>query len=58
MTTYRFTVEGRPTPKQRARAVKSGQAYYAPRSPRSKRLSYPDYKELVRAQFLQAAGGS
>ena len=56
MTTYRFSVEGRPTPKQRARARLEGHAYYAPRSPRSRRLTYPEYKELVQAQFLQEVG--
>lgn len=49
-----FHVPGDPVPKQRARANPGGKAYYAKRPRGSKRLSYPEYKELVR-QYCEEA---
>ena len=46
-----FSVPGHPVPKPRAR-VRQGQGGYYPDRPRgSKRLSYPDYKELVQITY-------
>lgn len=44
-----FEVPGNPVPKQRAQVGSHG-AYYPARSPRSKRLSYPEYRELVQRE--------
>ena len=41
-----FTVDGNPVPKQRAQVGSRG-AYYPERSPRSKRLTYPQYRQLL-----------
>ena len=46
-----FEVLGNIVPKQRPQVGSHG-AYYPERSPRSKRLSYPDYKALVQAVVL------
>ena len=55
-----FTVEGRPVPKQRAKLgrTRSGRsvAYYPERGTNSKRLSYPEYKEVVQAEALKKLG--
>jgi len=49
MTSIRFTVPGRPVPKQRAKVVggPSPHGYYPARTPGSKLLSYPEYREWV-----------
>jgi Holliday junction resolvase RusA-like endonuclease len=56
MTAFRvqFQVPGDVTPKQRARANPGGKAFYAPRARGSKRLSYPEYKELVLVECWKA----
>ena len=51
-----FRVDGPPTPKQRARANPGGKAYYAPRARGSRRLSYTEYRELVRVECIKALG--
>jgi hypothetical protein len=48
-----FEVPGNPVPKARPQVGSHG-AYYPERSPRSKRFSYPDYLDWVRAQCWQA----
>lgn len=48
-----FEVPGNPVPKQRPQVGRHG-AYYPERSPESKRLSYPEYKELVQKQCQKA----
>ena len=51
-----FSVPGHPVPKPRAR-VRQGQGGYYPDRPRgSKRLSYPEYRELVQVQCLRMLG--
>ena len=55
-----FTVAGLPVPKQRARVAfgpdsgKMARAYYAKRPRGSKRLSYPEYKDLVMLEARNA----
>ena len=53
MTAFRiqFHVPGDVIPKQRAQVGRHG-AYYPSRPRGSKRLSYPEYKELVRVQCV------
>ena len=48
-----FTVPGSPVPKQRARVVAGQGGYYAARGRGSRRLTYPEYKELVQAECLR-----
>jgi crossover junction endodeoxyribonuclease RusA len=50
-----FTVPGRPTPKPRPRVGRYG-TYYRPPAKGSKRLGYPEYKELVQACAKAALG--
>lgn len=52
----KFHVPGNPVPKQRARVTKHG-GYYPERPRGSKRLSYPDYRELVQATAIRAGRG-
>ena len=55
----KFSVPGNPVPKQRAQVGRHG-PYYPERPRGSKRLSYPEYKDLVRVQCvdqLQAGWG-
>ena len=44
-----FEVPGSPVPKQRAQVGSHG-AYYPARGPRSRRLTYPQYKQLVQIE--------
>ena len=58
MDSVTFTVPGLPVPQPRARVTTGEKAhgYYPERSLRSKRLSYPDYKEWIVANYLKARG--
>ena len=53
MLVVEFHVPGPPVPKQRPRVTQHG-AYYPDRAPGSKRLTYPEYKELVGVEFCKA----